>query len=124
MLYGTNASGLAWTSPQCHFTRFVSHLSLVLPVSLTRHLHHNHDGVEEQAWIRPKRERHGGQTAASHARATMKIKSAKDVGGWVAEKKGKKAKSTPLHTALTSILSAPLTCKRIAERTTRSGKKT
>lgn len=38
------------------------------------------------------------------------------------KKEGKKAKSTPLHTALTSILSVPLTCNRIAERTLRSTK--
>lgn len=57
-------------------------------------------------------------TSGSHARATMKIKSAKDMFGV-----GEKAKSTPLHTALTSILSALLTCKRIAGRTSRSGKK-
>lgn len=70
------------------------HLSLVLPV-LARHLHQNRNGVEEQAWIRPKRGGRVGQTAASHARATMKIKSAKDVwrrGGWGVWRKGKKAK--------------------------------
>lgn len=47
-------------------------------------------------------------------------------GNKVCEEKrggGKKTKSTPLHTPLTSILFVRLTCKRIAERMSRSKKK-
>lgn len=83
MLYGTNASGLAWTSQQYHFTLSLSP-ALFLYVSLSNkffahHLYHNHNSVEEEVWIRPKRGVMSPKPwlPASHARSTMEIKSVK-----------------------------------------------
>lgn len=121
---------LPWTSQQYHFILSLSTAVRLLCLSLypwkllARRLHHNHDSVEEKVWIRPKCRVMSAEPwlPASHAWATMEIKSVKkrmEEGG---EKKNnnKKTKSTPLHTPLTSILSLRLMCKRIAERMSRS----
>lgn len=126
MLYGTNASGLAWTSQQYHFTLSLSP-ALFLYVSLSNkffahHLYHNHNSVEEEVWIRPKRGVMSPKPwlPASHARSTMEIKSVKGRKG---EKNHKKTTSTSLHTPFTSILYMRLTWKRISEKMSRSNKK-
>ena len=114
MLYGTNASGPAWTSPTMPLHTFGPSLSLCLPLVLpvvARHLHQNHEGVEEQAWTEPKRE--------SHVGAGRRLSCSGRHGNKVSRSK---IHSAP-YTALTSILSLPLTCKRIAERRSRSGGK-
>lgn len=123
MLYGTNASGLAWTSPQCHFTLSPSlspslHLSMSLalsasfPLTITT-VRRNRRGLSLN--VKPGCA-NGGLSCSGHRENKVRERH---VGG----KRGKKAESTPLHTALTSILSVLLTCNRIAERTSRSRKK-
>lgn len=107
MLYGTNASGLAWTSWQYNFTLFffspspslyVS-LSLSLNKLLALHLHHNHPGVEEEVWIRPK---HTIMSAkpwlpADHYGSTMEIKSVKRRKREREKKKQQQQEGNPVH---------------------------
>lgn len=59
MLYGTNASGLAWTSQQYHFTLPLSpalpvYVSLPLDKFHALHLHHDLERAAGASWIRPK----------------------------------------------------------------------
>lgn len=58
----------------------------------------------------------GGLSRSGHRENKVRERH---VGG----ERGKKAESTPLHTALAPILSVPSTSNRIAERTSRSRKK-
>lgn len=97
MLYGTNASGLAWTSQQYHFTLSLSlplflYVSLSLNKFLTHHLHHNHNSVEEKVQIRPKCRNMLAKPwlPASHAGSTTEIKCVK-------RREEKTTKQNPLH---------------------------
>lgn len=133
MLYGTNASGLAWTSWQYNFTLFLLSLSISLCLSLSLnkllalHLHHNHPGVEEEVWIRPK---HTIMSAkpwlpADHYGSTMEIKSVKRRKREREKKKNnnkKEIQSTSYASHFHSLCAFNV-WKRIAERMSRSKKK-
>lgn len=84
MLYGTNASRLAWIAQQYPFTLSLSpplssSRSLSLNKFLALHLHHNHNSVEDEVWIGPKCRGMSSEPwlPASHDGSTMEIKSAK-----------------------------------------------